>query len=63
VNSIQNRVVFGLGFRGSHAQIVRRAGSGHQRTKLAKEGAASERVVAHSENGQDDNWSNRHFLT
>src|ERR1700681_1873905 len=36
----QNRVMFGLGCRSTHAQTVRPAGSGHQWTKLAKEGAS-----------------------
>ena len=43
LKSFQNRVMFGLGFRGGHAQTVRPAGSGHQRTNLAKEGAAHSR--------------------
>jgi hypothetical protein len=40
LKSFQNGVMFGLGFRGGHAHTVRPLGSGHQRTNLAKEGAA-----------------------
>jgi hypothetical protein len=50
LKSFQNRIMFGLCFRGGHAQTVRPAGSGHQRTNLAKEGAAFRRVVARPEN-------------
>jgi hypothetical protein len=39
LKSFQDRVVFGLSFCGGHVETVRRAGSGHQRTNLAKEGA------------------------
>jgi hypothetical protein len=40
LKSFQNRIVFGLGFRGGHAQTVRPTGSGHQGTNPAKEGDA-----------------------
>jgi hypothetical protein len=44
LKSFQNRVVFGLGFRGGHAQTVRPTSFGHQRTNLAKEGSAAFRA-------------------
>ena len=40
LKSFQNRVMFRLGLCGRHAKTIRRADYGHQRTSLAKEGAA-----------------------